>query len=117
MSEHNGHNFAPVPGKIPGAALNLGGVELIAPPFNLDAVQEVMPLLVKFKETKTAADTLRAVAPILLLSLRRNYPEITLKQVLELVDMGNAVPALLDVCKVSGIEFAKNSGESAPTSP
>jgi hypothetical protein len=112
----NGSKYAPVPGKIPGTALNLGGVEFVAPPFNLDGVQEVMPLLEQTKGVKAAPETLRAVAAVLHISLKRNYPDLTVDELLPLIDMGNALPSLLAVCKVSGIEFAV-PGEPVPASP
>ena len=119
MSEHgsNGSKYAPVPGKIPGTALNLGGIDFVAPPFNLDGMQEVMPLLKDAKdELKTAEDVLRYSARVIHISLKRNYPDLTLDELLRLIDLGNAMSVLRTVCSASGIEF-KKPGEPIPASP
>ncbi len=92
-----------------------GGIEFIAAPFNLDGVQEAIPLLNAAKDTKGWPETLRASAGILIISLRRNYPDLTLDELLTLLDTGNALPAILKVCELSGVNFAP--GETAPASP
>ena len=118
MSEHgtNGSKYAPVPGKIPGTALNLGGIDFVAPPFNLDGVQEVMPLLNGAKDLTTAEDVLKHSARIIHVSLKRNYPDLTFDELLVLIDMGNAQNVLETICTASGIEF-KKPGEMMPASP
>jgi hypothetical protein len=116
----NGSNgrYAPIPGKIPGVPLNLGGVDFVAAPFNLDGVQEAMALLDKLKarESPQADETLRGTAEVLLISLRRNDPELTLDELVRLIDMGNWEAALLAVCGSSGIHFTA-PGEPRPASP
>lgn len=117
MSEHNGSKYAPVPGKIPGTALNLGGRDFVAPPFNLDGVQEVMPLLNGAKdELKTAEDVLRYSARVIHISLKRNYPDLTIDDLLHVIDLGNAMLVIDTICRASGIEF-KKPGEPMPASP
>ncbi len=114
MEHVNGSRYAPVPGKIPGTELNLGGHIFVAAPFNLDGVQEAMKLLEQLKEVKSAADSLKGAAEVLLISLRRNDPDLTVDQLLSLLDLGNWERALLTVCSASGINFA--AGESRPAS-
>ncbi len=113
--EHvNGNRYAPVPGKIPGTELNLGGVIFIAAPFNLDGVQEAMTVLETLKDAKSVKDSLRGTSQVLLISLRRNYPDLTLDELLPLIDLGNWHKALMAVCNASGLEFT--SGEPMPAS-
>jgi len=118
VSEHNGSKYAPVPGKIPGTALNLGGVDFVAPPFNLDGVQEAMPMLSEARQRlagKPPEEVLRYAAGVIHISLRRNYPDLTLDELLQLIDMGNAMRVIDVICTASGIEFTK--GEPIPASP
>jgi hypothetical protein len=113
--EHvNGNRYAPVPGKIPGTELNLGGVIFIAAPFNLDGVQEAMTLLESLKDAKSVQDNLKGTAQVLLISLRRNYPDLTIDELAPLIDLGNWQKALMAVCGASGLEF--QSGERVPVS-
>jgi hypothetical protein len=113
--ETNGRKYVPIPGKIPGTELNLGGNIFVAAPFNLDGVQEAMTLLETLKDAKTASESLRGAAAVLLISLQRNYPDLTLDELVPLIDMGNWERALLAVCGSSGIHFT--AGEPAPASP
>jgi hypothetical protein len=112
----NGSKYAPVPGKIPGTALNLGGVEFVAAPFNLDGVQEATRLLESLQGAKTAQESLRGAAAVIAISLQRNNPDITVEDVTALLDLGNWEAALLAVCGASGIKFAA-LGEPRPASP
>ena len=114
MEHVNGNRYAPVPGKIPGTELNLGGVIFIAAPFNLDGVQEAMTVLETLKDAKSVKDSLRGTSQVLLISLRRNYPDLTLDELLPLIDLGNWHKALMAVCNASGLEFT--SGEPMPAS-
>jgi len=112
----NGSKYAPVPGKIPGAALNLGGIDFIAAPLNLDSVQAAMALLDRLKGVDKTEDALRGAAEVILLSLQRNNPDLTLDQLMPLIDLGNWEGALSAVCGASGIMFAK-PGEPRPAGP
>lgn len=110
--ETNGHSFAPIKGKIPGKAINLGGHTLVLAPLNLDGLQQAMPLLDALKELTKLDEIITGSAPIVLLSLERNY-DIKLDEVVLLLDAGNVTQAVAIVCGVSGLE-ATAPGEIAP---
>jgi hypothetical protein len=65
---------------------------------------------------KTPEEIMRGAAEILIISLRRNDPDLTLADLLQLVDIGNVNPALMSVCGISGIEFSP-PGELRPAGP
>lgn len=112
----NGSKYAPVPGRIPGQAINLGGVDLVFAPLNLDGVQAFIPLQAKFKETVNDLPSLTAiVAEALLLSLHRNYPDMTQGDVVALLDVGNLETAMDALAAASGFKKAA-AGESPPAS-
>lgn len=114
--ETNGHAYRPVPGKIPGRAINLGGHDFIMPPLNLDGVRVAQPLFVEFEKQEQVADTLAMAAKILHLALARNYPDLTEADLAGLLDTGNAVPALAALASLSGFK-ASPLGEARPASP
>lgn len=110
--------YAPVPGRIPGEAFNLGGVDLVFAPLNLDGVREFDAAQKRFiAAAGERADGIeamtRACADVLLLSLRRNYPDMTADDVAALLDLGNMEPAIMVMCHASGMRQAA-AGESAP---
>jgi hypothetical protein len=106
--------YAPLPGKIPGTVMNLGGHDLVLAPLNLDGTQIVEPLLEQFNTATGSKEVATLAAKIVHVSLVRNYPDITEEEVLALLDLGNMQSAVLKVCSVSGMEFAK-PGENPPT--
>lgn len=116
-AEHvNGRQpFMPVPGKIPGAVVNLSGNELILAPLNLAGIKAARELE-KEKATIEAGDEemmITFAAKMLLLSLRRNYEEMTLEEVIGLLDLRNVREALDTLTRLSGLEPTR-PGEMRP---
>lgn len=114
--EASGHSYRPVPGKIPGRAINLGGHDFVLPPLNLDGVRIAQPLFLEFEKHEHVADSLEMAAKILHIALVRNYPKITEADVAALLDTGNAIPALAALASLSGFKAAP-LGETRPASP
>ena len=115
MEHANGSKYAPVPGKIPGAAINLGGVDLILAPLNLDGVQAFGALQDELSAAKTFPDIAAVVSKMLALSLQRNYPDITTDQITNLLDTANVQTSMLELAKVSGMATGA-PGELRPAS-
>lgn len=79
-----------------GVKINMGGRDFIVPPLNFAALRRLGPELA-IAETVTSAPTLQeleAVVKLVHAALVRNYPEITLAEVEELLDMGNTISVL-----------------------
>jgi len=109
----NGSKYAPVPGKIPGTTINLGGHELVLAPLNLDQVQQFEEQIGKLGTPASAKEALEQAVPIIHASLQRNYEDMTEADVRGLLDVGNFPMALEALVSVSG--FVKK-GEAAPAS-
>lgn len=109
--------YAPLPGKIPGTEVEMGGRKFVVPPLNLDGIQEIEPYLDKIgsKDLKVREQLANAI-PIIWTALRRQYPEMTKEDVSALVDLGNFHYVLAAVVSVSGFKEAP-SGEPSPASP
>ena len=108
-------SYAAIPGKIPGTPINLGGVEYILAPLNLDQVRKFESVLPTLGQKETLGENITESLPVIHASLSRNYPDITLEQVSGLIDLGNLQAACLAVISISGYE--KSAGEPAPASP
>lgn len=116
MSDAGSSKYAPVPGKIPGPVVNLSGQELVLAPMNLDGVQEFLALQAAFDPSAGDMRSLiNHVARALHISLRRNYPDMTVADVEGLLDVGNIGPAMDLLSAASGLQKAP-SGESRPAS-
>src|SRR5574337_945295 len=114
--EANGGGYAPQPGKIPGARMNLGGRELVLAPLNLQQVEQFESVLPELGKQGSLRDALSTGVPIIHASLSRNYPEITLDEVRGLLDIGNFREALDAMLGISGYS-RRQPGEPTPASP
>lgn len=103
MSEDNGNTAASalVPGLL---TLYHGGKTYQLPPLNLAGLRwarenKVWAQLDKYMENANEIlendDALTLVASVVQKALERNYPEITVEQVTEMVDLGNLMPAVM----------------------
>ena len=113
MSELNGHSYAPVPGKIPGTPIDMGGREYIFAPLNLNAARKFEDVIPKLGQAPTLQENITIALPLLLASLQRNYPTMTLEDLGELIDFGNFTLAIAALVSISGYKKAA-AGESAP---
>ncbi len=116
VSEVNG-KYAPVPGKIPGRPINLGGRDFVLAPLSLDQIRHFEPQAKELdKPNGTLAEQIEAVLPLILASLQRNYEDMTVDHLRPLIDVGNFAEAARAVVDVTGYRTAP-PGESRPASP
>lgn len=100
-------DYGPIPGKIPGKPVNLGGREFILAPLNLDGVREFDPIQKRLGETIDGPEAMfDLAASALLLSLRRNYPDITHRDIVSLLDMSNLWQAMDALAEITGYRKA-----------
>lgn len=90
-----------------GQAVNLGGTTFIVPPIALGALKTLLPKIKKLSITEDGLPDLSQVVDLLeicLAALNRNYPELTLEQLGDLVDLGNFKTLVSAVMGQSGLE-------------
>ncbi len=114
--ETNGRKYAAVPGKIPGTLLNLGGIEFVMPPLNLDQVRQFEHVLPTLGKKESLAENLQEALPVLHAALSRNYPDLTPEDLGPLLDLGNFPEACAAIVESSGYVQA-TPGESRPPAP
>lgn len=96
---------------IKGKEIELGGKTYIVPPLNLAAVEHFQDRLAGFTGGIDATSVL-LVAEVTHSALKRNYPEITLEEVKDVLDLGNMVEVFQAVLQVSGFVMrADGQGE------
>jgi len=103
-----------------GVPLRLGGRDYILPPLNLAALEKYWPMIEAWGKGEPVNPLQRLLegAEILHTALSRNYPDLTLAEVKEALDLINFKPVLDRILDVSGL-VSKPPGEqlagSAPT--
>jgi hypothetical protein len=115
--ETNGKHYAPLPGKIPGAAINLGGHDFVLAPLGLRLLREYQAkahALAEKKDPPATPDELYELnVEVIVASLNRNYPEITREGIEELLDSVNVPESLALIWDQSGVKRVK-PGELKP---
>lgn len=91
---------------IPGIEFDFGGGNVkILPPLSLGALQRLQGKLEAFGkiENPLAPEALATVIEATHAALKRNYPDITIPEVAELIDVSNMHLAISSVLDVAGI--------------
>ncbi len=112
----NGNKYAPVPGKIPGVSINLGGHDLIVAPLSLDQVQALDSQIQELNSVDgmKLAEAVGKGLPVMLAAVQRNYPDMTEDSLRPLIDLGNFKELINIIIDSSGYKRVSPSGESKP---
>lgn len=97
---------------IPGTVIELGGRKYVLPPMNVATMElhkEFFKRAAKGVDPEGAFDDLATIADMVHRSLKRNYPEVTLAEVQEHVDLANMHELMESVVKTSGL--TRSTGE------
>ena len=105
---------------VPGQEINLGGQVLTVPPLNFFAIRTEAEKIVKDVNALQAKGGVDVWNPehreklgqLILLALKRNYPQATWEDLEPLLDLSNFMPTYLTVMGLSGFM----SGELKPGS-
>lgn len=84
----------------------LGDTEYKVPPLNFSAVKRFLPQLSQLGSASlTTLDPtkMELVAELAHCALKRNYPQLTLEEVEELLDLSNMMPLFTAMMSVSGL--------------
>lgn len=111
-----GSKYAPRPGHIPGVAVNLGGHMLVLAPLGLALVRhfdERGAEMRKRNPPPSAEEQYDFAIEIVLASLQRNYPDMTIGDVQGLVDLVSLDEAQGKVFNQSGMQRV-TPGELTP---
>lgn len=91
---------------IPGVAVAMGGQDWLVPPLTLGQLRCLMPKVRQLTEIGTAMGEAQigVLVEIVTAALQRNYPEMTMDKVENLLDLGNASAVLNAVLTGSGLK-------------
>lgn len=90
---------------IPGIAVLMGGREWTIPPLTLGQLRHLMPKIRQLSEIgpQMAEPQIDVLVEIVAAALQRNYPDISIQMVENLLDLSNAAPVLHAVLTGSGL--------------
>jgi hypothetical protein len=88
---------------IEGITIKLNGAEYVIPPLNLGQVKRLLPVLDAMQKTTEPMEKFSSVVTVTHAALSRNYPEMKIEDVEELIDLGNIKMVLDAVMGVSGL--------------
>lgn len=95
---------------IKGKEIELGGKTYIVPPLNLAMVEHFQDQLINYTGG-IDPQSVRLVAEVTHAALKRNYPELTLEEVKDVLDLGNMVEVFSAVLQVAGFVARSDQGE------
>lgn len=99
---------------IPGIILNLAGTAYTVPPISIGSLEELWPRLETYSGKVTDAGI---VVDALHAALARNYPDLTRKQVADIVDVGNYVEVMEAVMDIGGLKRKALEAATAGETP
>ena len=90
---------------IEGIEISMGGRKLVVPPLNLKQIRKYSQVLMELQNLDESNVLARAAAlgAVIHAAISRNYPEITLAQVEDMLDLSNLLPAVQALMRVSGL--------------
>lgn len=99
---------------IAGQKVSLGGTEYTVPPLNIAALKKHSESFDKITRGEFTQSQLQDVmVDVIYLSLKRNYPDMTIEKVEDIIDLGNIQATFNAVMATSGF----SQGEARPGNP
>lgn len=101
-----------------GVPVGLGGITYTVPPLSLGALRRLWPRIQTLRSAEgggATPDQLNVMLEVLHAAIARNYPELTLDELAELVDVRNVAAIADQVMSASGITAGKAGPGAAPT--
>lgn len=105
-------SFEAAPVLIPGVEVELGGRKFVVPPLPLGALRQ----LAKYSDAATSGTgnvssaSVDALIGAMHRTLRRNYPQITVEEVEDLLDVPTAIDLFGRLNQLSGLEPSADEG-------
>jgi hypothetical protein len=101
---------------IPGITVTMGGQQWTVPPLTLGQLRRLMPKVQQLTEigSQMGEKQIGILVEIVAAALQRNYPDISLETLENLLDLGNAGAVLNAVLTGSGLRPRERSLGEAP---
>lgn len=98
--------------KIAGVPVEMGGVRRVIPPLNLKALKLFQERIANFKGGLDP-ESIQLVLDVAYSALKRNYPEITMDEIEDAIDVSNMGDIFSAIMDVSGLQRKASEAEAA----
>jgi hypothetical protein len=91
----------------PGMSVKLGATEYVVPPLSMRAVRDLTPdfeIVSKTTNVGMSPEVINAMGRILLAAFKRNYPDMELDQLLDMLDPTNMGDIFVAIASSSGLK-------------
>lgn len=109
-------SLAPNAKMLDGVSVKMMGEEFTIPPLNFAQIKKLQPVIAQFTAVKTGTvfsiEQIEGISKVVHAAMSRNYPQITLEEVEEMIDLTNAETVINAVMNNSG--FVRPEGETMP---
>lgn len=102
--------------KFKGIPTTLGDKTFVVPPLSFRALQELQDRLASFNGG-VDPESVALVVDATFMSLKRNYPDITREELLDVLDVGNMQEVMEAVMDVSGLHRKAHEAAEASGNP
>ena len=86
-----------------GVTKKIGDTDYVIPPLNLRAMRELLPQLKGMGTTEATPEDLAVIAKVVHAALVRNYPDMTVERVEDMLDITNVQEVMTAVLGASGL--------------
>jgi len=87
---------------IDGIILKLNGMEYTIPPLTLGQVKRLLPVIEKMQKESEPIEKFESVVKVAHAAFSRNYPDMKVEEIEEMIDLGNMKMVLDAIMGVSG---------------
>jgi len=96
---------------IDGAEIKMGGKLWVVPALSFKQVKRLLPTMGRVGSGNVTPENMGDMAEVVHAALSRNYPDVTLDDVEDMLDLSNALSLFLAVMGQSGMEM-RQQGEA-----
>lgn len=86
-----------------GIEFDLGGTTYVVPPLSMGDLEYMQDKLATFESFSLNAASAQVILEVAHRALRRNYPQISVDELRDLIDLGNAMDLFQAVMDISGL--------------
>jgi hypothetical protein len=89
--------------KIPGVLVTMGGKEREIPPLSFKALKRLGPKLATLNVGSVSEEAVATILEATFLAIQRNYPDVTMEELEDELDVGNMTDVIQAIMDVSGL--------------
>jgi hypothetical protein len=90
-----------------GTSIKLGDKDFIIPPLSLGQIKKFYPIIQEMEKGADILGKFNSVITIIHAALSRNYPDLKIEEVEDLIDLGNFKGTIDAVMSVSGFKLGE----------